>query len=158
MRLKVERTYRGPKYTIGNLYIDNKYFCNTLEDPDRGLTQDMPLSEIARIKVKGDTCIPYGTYTVTLNVVSAKYSDLKKYPYTAIAKGRMPRIMNIPGFEGVLIHAGNTQNDTMGCLLVGENKVKGQVINSQSTWKKLYKILQEANNKKEPITIEYVKK
>ena len=158
MKLKVERTYRGPKYTIGHLYIDNRYFCDTLEDPDRGLQQNMPLSEIARIKVKGDTCIPYGEYNLTLNVISAKYSDIKKYPYTAIAKGKMPRIMNIPGFEGVLIHAGNTQKDTMGCLLVGENKVKGQVINSQSTWKKLYKILQEANNRKESITIEYIKK
>ncbi len=158
MKLRVERTYRGPNYTIGHLYINDKYFCDTLEDPDRSLTQSMSLSEIAKIKVKGDTCIPYGKYALNLNIVSAKYSDLKKYPYATIAKGRMPRVMNVPGFEGILIHAGNTQKDTMGCLLVGENKVKGQVINSQATWKKLYSILREAADKKELITIEYIKK
>lgn len=158
MKLRVERTYRGKDYTIGHLYIDGKYFSDTLEDPDRGLKQGMAISDIAKIKVKGDTCIPYGTYHLSLNVISAKYSDLKKYPYTSIAKGKMPRVMNVPGFEGILIHAGNTQKDTMGCLLVGENKVKGQVINSQATWKKLYPILKAANDRKETITIEYIKK
>lgn len=158
MKLRVERTYRGPLYTIGHLYVNGKYFCDTLEDPDRGLTQSMPLTQIASIKIKGDTCIPYGTYVVTLNVISAKYSNISKYPYTAMAKGKMPRVIGVPGFEGILIHAGNTQKDTMGCLLVGENKVKGQVINSQATWKKLYPILKAASDKKETITIEYVKK
>lgn len=157
MKLEVKRIYRGPLYTIGHLYIDGKYFSDTLEDPDRGLTQDMALSEILRIKVKGDTCVPYGTYKVNLNIVSPMYSNLKKYPYTAEAKGKMPRIMNVPGFDGILIHAGNTQADTMGCLLVGENKVKGKVINSQATWKKLYPILKKANDKGETITITYTK-
>ncbi|MBQ9391956.1 MAG: hypothetical protein IJU02_07175 [Lachnospiraceae bacterium] len=158
MRLKVERTYRGKDYTIGHLYVDDKYFSDTLEDTDRGLAQDMTLSKIEKIKVKGDTCIPYGKYKVSLNIVSAKYSDTKKYPYAAIAKGRMPRIINVPGFEGILIHAGNTPKDTMGCLLVGENKVKGQVINSQATWKKLYLMLRLASSRGEAITIEYIKK
>lgn len=157
MELTVKRTYRGPKYTIGHLYIDGKYFSDTLEDPDRGLTQDMSLAKIISIKVKGDTCIPYGTYKLSLDIVSPKYSNLKKFPYTEMAKGKMPRVMNVPGYEGVLIHAGNTQEDTMGCLLVGENKVKGKVINSQATWKKLYPILKKANDKKEPITIKYIK-
>lgn len=157
MELTVKRTYRGPKYTIGHLYIDGKYFSDVLEDPDRGLTQDMSLAKIISIKVKGDTCIPYGTYKLSLDIVSPKYSNLKKFPYTEMAKGKMPRVMNVPGYEGVLIHAGNTQEDTMGCLLVGENKVKGKVINSQATWKKLYPILKEANDKKEPITIKYIK-
>lgn len=157
MELEVKRTYRGPKYTIGHLYIDGKYFSDTLEDPDRNLTQDMSITEILQRKFKGDTCIPYGRYQISLDIVSAKYSDIKKYPYTAIAKGKMPRVMNVPGFSGILIHAGNTQNDTMGCLLVGENKIKGQVINSQATWKKLYPILKAAKDRGENLTIKYVK-
>lgn len=157
MKLTVKRTYRGPAYTIGHLYIDGKYFCDTLEDPDRGLTSSMSLSDITKIKVKGDTCIPYGEYTVSLDVVSPKYSNLTKYKYASIAKGKMPRVLNVKGFDGILIHAGNTQRDTEGCLLVGENKVKGQVINSQATWKNLYTKLQEAKAKGETIKIEYTK-
>jgi len=157
MKLKVERKWRKSLYTIGNLYIDGKFFCNTLEDPDRGLTSNMPLDQIKSIKVKGDTCIPYGVYSVSLDIVSPKYSNTKKYPYASIAKGKMPRVMEVPGFDGILIHAGNTQKDTEGCLLVGENKVKGRVINSQITWQKLYTKLLAAKVKKEPITIEYTK-
>ena len=59
----------------------------------------------------------------------------------------MPRLLNVPGYEGVLIHAGNTQKDTEGCILVGQNKVVGQVINSQATWKALYtELLKDKNN------------
>lgn len=158
MELEVRRTYRGPKYTIGHLYIDGKWFCNTLEDPDRGLEQSMTLTEILSKKFKGDTCIPYGKYRVSLDIVSGKYSNIQKYPYTAMAKGKMPRVINVPGFSGILIHAGNTQKDTEGCLLVGENKVKGQVINSQATWKRLYPILKAAHDKGETINITYTKK
>lgn len=158
MTLKVERTYRGPLYTIGHLYINNTYFSDTLEDPDRGLNDTMSLNQIKKIKVKGDTCIPYGKYNLSLDIVSPKYSNLNKYPYASIAKGKMPRVINVKGFDGILIHAGNTQKDTEGCLLVGENKIKGKVINSQSTWKKLYTKLLEAKTKGEAITIEYIKK
>lgn len=155
MELLVKRTYKGPKYTIGHLYINGKYFCDTLEDVDRGLMQSMPLARILSIKVKGKTCIPYGTYEVTINVVSAKYSNFTKYPYAKAIQGKMPRILNVPGFDGILIHPGTDENDTDGCLLVGQNKIKGKVINSQITWKKLYSLLEEAANKKEKITITY---
>lgn len=154
MKLEVKRTYRGDKYTIGHLYIDNKYFCDTLEDPDRGLISDMPLSEINKIKVKGDTCIPYGEYVVSLNVRSPKYSNFAKYPYARICSGYMPRVVGVKGFEGILIHPGNSQKDTEGCLLVGRNTVKGRVMNSQETWKNLYNKLKEANGE---ITIKYTK-
>lgn len=157
MELLVKRTYRGPKYTIGHLYINGKYFCNTMEDVDRGLTQEMTLSQILSVKIKGKTCIPYGTYEVTLNIISGKYSNFAKYPYAKPMKGRIPRVLNVPGFEGILIHPGTDENDTDGCLLVGENKVKGKLINSQVTWKKLYSILEKASYKREKITITYSK-
>ena len=143
MKLELKRIAKKDKYTIGHLYVDNKFFCDTLEDPDRGLTSTMNLTEIKAKKIKGDTAIPTGTYKITLDVVSPKYSNFSKYPYVKFCGGKMPRLLNIPGYEGVLIHAGNTQKDTEGCLLVGSNKVVGKVINSQATWKKLYEILQK---------------
>ena len=146
MKLELIRKWKKQDYTIGELYIDGKFFSNTLEDPDRGLTSTMSLTEIKSKKIKGDTAIPTGTYKITLDVVSPKYSNFSKYPYVKFYGGKMPRLLNIPGYEGVLIHAGNTQKDTEGCLLVGENKVVGKVINSQVTWKKLYEILQKDKN------------
>ena len=146
MKLELKRIAKKDRYTIGHLSIDGKYFCDTLEDPDRGLTSTMSLTEIKSKKIKGDTAIPTGTYKITLDVVSPKYSNFSKYPYVKFCGGKMPRLLNIPGYEGVLIHAGNTQKDTEGCLLVGENKVVGKVINSQVTWKKLYEILQKDKN------------
>lgn len=157
MKLVVKRTYRGPNYTIGHLYVNDKYFCDTIEDTDRGLTQKMSKIEIAKIKVKGQTCIPYGTYIVTMNVVSVKYSNFSKYPYASFVNGKMPRILNVPGFDGILIHPGSTQLDTDGCLVVGENKAKGKVINSQATWRRLCLLLLEASKKREVITITYIK-
>ena len=154
MKLVVQRKYRKDKYTIGKLYIDGEYFCDTLEDPDRGLTDSMSLPQILKAKIKGDAAIPYGKYVLSISIVSPKYSNLAKYPYAKIANGKMPRVLNVKGFDGILIHAGNSARDTMGCLLVGENKVKGQVINSQATWTRLYKKLQSA---KGIITIEYTK-
>ena len=65
----------------------------------------------------------------------------------------MPRILNIPGYDGVLIHPGNTDKDTMGCLLVGQNTVIGKVTNSKATFEKLYPILKAASDKGERITI-----
>ena len=108
MKLELKRIAKKDKYTIGHLYVDNKFFCDTLEDPDRGLTSTMNLTEIKSKKIKGDTAIPTGTYKITLDVVSPKYSNFSKYPYVKFCGGKMPRLLNIPGYEGVLIHAGNT--------------------------------------------------
>jgi len=65
----------------------------------------------------------------------------------------MPRLLNVPGYEGVLIHAGNSAKDSSGCILVGKNTVVGKVTNSQNTFLELYAILKQANNKNEKITI-----
>lgn len=147
MKLTLIRKYKKKDYCIGELYVDNKFFCDTLEDPDRGLTSTMNLTEIKAKKIKGDTAIPTGTYKITLDIVSPKYSNFSKYPYVKFCGGKMPRLLNIPGYEGVLIHAGNTQKDTEGCLLVGMNRQIGKVLDSQKTFKKLYdKLLADKNN------------
>lgn len=153
MELTLNRRYNGPTYTIGSLLVNGAYYCDTLEDKNRKLSSTMSLEEINKIKVHGETAIPYGKYNVTLSVKSTKYSNFSKYKYAAFTQGYIPRLLNVPGFEGILIHAGNKDADTEGCILVGENKVKGKVINSQTTWVNLYKLLKEANDNKEPITI-----
>lgn len=152
MRLKLIRKYKLPAYTIGKLYINGVYFCDTLEDTDRGLSDTMPVAEIARRKRYGTTAIPYGTYRIDMNTISPKYQ--KRNPaYTRAYQHKLPRLLNVKGFEGVLIHAGNTANDTLGCVLVGRNTVKGKVLQSQATWRTLMdKLLTDRNN----ITLEIV--
>ena len=151
MNLNIKRVYKGPTYTIGKLYINNEYFCDTLEDTDRGLTDKMTLTEILKIKKPSETAIPSGTYNITLDVVSPRFST--KAFYRQVCNGKLPRLLNVKGFDGVLIHSGNTEKDSSGCILVGQNKVKGKVINSQETFKKLYKILKDSWDKDKSITI-----
>jgi hypothetical protein len=101
MKLLLKRRFKGESYTIGSLYIDGAYFCDTLEDRDRGLDQSMSLDEIKRLKVAGETAIPTGTYEVTLNVVSPKYSTREAYRFCS---GKVPRLLSVKGYEGILIH------------------------------------------------------
>lgn len=108
MKLYLLRKFKGPEYTIGNLYIDGEFFSNTLEDVVR------------ESKIKHETAIPAGTYKIELTF-SAKFKKI------------LPILLNVPNFEGIRIHAGNTKSDTSGCILVGENRVKGKVINSLKT-------------------------
>lgn len=132
MEILLKRIAKKNLYTIGKLYIDGVYFCDTIEDKDRGLSQSMLLEEIKKIKVPNETAIPTGTYNVTLNVVSPKFKDRAwAKPYG----GKVPRILNVPGFEGVLIHPGTDQNSTSGCVILGKNKIVGKVIESQATFK-----------------------
>lgn len=151
MELVVDRKWKEQSYTVSNLTVNGKWFCNVLEDTDRGLDSSMSLSKIQELKKPSITAIPKGTYEITLDVISPRFCT--KDFYKKICNGKLPRLLNVKGFEGILIHAGNTDKDTSGCLLVGLNKVKGQVINSQDTFKKLYSLLKEAHNKGEKLTI-----
>ncbi|MBO4550595.1 MAG: hypothetical protein J5733_07675 [Bacteroidaceae bacterium] len=142
MELKLKRIARRDTYTIGHLYIDGEYFCDTIEDKDRGLAQHLPL-EVNKAKKKySETAIPTGRYQVTLSVKSPKFALKKAYEFCG---GYLPRLLKVPAFDGVLIHIGNTAKDSAGCILVGQNKVVGQVINSTETFAKLYNKLRHAN-------------
>lgn len=143
MELKLERIARKPTYTIGHMYVDGKYFCDTIEDTDRGLDQKFPLSINKAKKKKNITCIPKGKYQVTLGIQSQKYKSRASY---AFCKGFLPRLINVPAFEGILIHIGNTADDSAGCILVGKNKVVGQVVESTATFRKLYDVLKQAKD------------
>ena len=145
MKLLVKRVTKASDFTLGELYIDGKFFCYTCEDKDRGLTQSMPVSVIEKIKVKTATCIPYGKYKVTLDVVSPKYSN-PKYKWAKKIGAKVPCLIDVPGYAGVLIHVGNTAKDTDGCLLVGFAKSKNGVLQSTACFEKLYSILLKDKN------------
>lgn len=143
MKLTLERKWPKSTYTIGNLYINGQYFCNTLEDVDSGLTQDMDENTIFDIKVKGQTAIPKGTYTLSWSY-SPKF---KKY---------MLAVNNVPGFSGIRIHAGNTDKDTEGCILVGKNTKVGQLTCSRATLMQLNEIVKAAIHGGQKIELEIV--
>ena len=141
MELKVIREPHGAA-TPGKLLVNGSFFCYTLEDQDRGLTQSMPLSEIQRLKVHSQTAIPKGKYTVVIS-----YSN---------RFGRMlPLLSNVPGFEGIRIHPGNFISNTEGCLLVGTGRSGDTITNSRAAFDALFPQL-EAASKREKITIEIV--
>lgn len=143
MKLTLKRIALKPTYTIGKLYIDNHYFCDTLEDKVRDLNKDGDLNDVGEGKVAGQTAIPYGTYKVTMDVQSPKFSQRASYAW---CKGYLPRLLNVPHFDGIMIHSGNDATHTAGCILVGENTVKGKVLNSMNTLKRLYDILKGADD------------
>lgn len=143
MELYLKRIAKRDKYTIGRLYIDGVYFCDTIEDKDRGLKQDAAYAANKRLKVYGQTAIPTGRYQVTLGVQSQRFSQKSQYKF---CNGYLPRLLNVPCFDGVLIHIGNTAEDSSGCILVGQNKVVGKVVNSTNTFLKLYSKLQDAKD------------
>lgn len=145
MELTLRRIARRDTYTIGKLYVDGVYECDTIEDKDRGLTSEMSQAEILRKKVYGETAIPAGRYRVRMDQPSPKYQQkAKQEAYYKQFCDHMPRLENVKGYSGVLIHPGSTEKDTMGCLLVGENKVVGRVINSRHSFKVLYDKLMKA--------------
>lgn len=153
MRVVLERIYNCATYCIGHLYVDGKYVCDTIEDTDRGLSQTMTDAEIKKRKVYAQTAIPVGLYPVTLKITSQKFS--KKPYYMKYCGGRVPRLLNVPGFDGILMHIGSTEKSSAGCLIVGYNTIKGRVTKSQQAYEKLYEVLASA---KDEIKIEVKRK
>lgn len=153
MKLKLIRKIKDSKFTIGELYINEVLECSTLEDPDRGLNSSMSETEIKSKKVYGNTAIPTGTYKIDMNTVSPKFKDRSwAKPYG----GKLPRLLNVKGYEGVLIHVGNTSADTLGCILVGDKSSNGRIINSTACFMELMTELLKAKARNEEITIEIV--
>lgn len=151
MELKVKRIAKQNGYTIGRLFIDGKYFADTLEDTDRGLDSNMPLDILKRKKLAHITAIPTGKYQVAMNVVSPRMS--RSNFYKQYGGGRVPRLLNVPAYEGVLIHCGNTAKDTDGCILVGKNTKVGMILESRQTYANLYPLLEATAKKEEKIWI-----
>lgn len=146
MKLTIKRTITRNSYTLGKLYIDGVYFCDTLEDRDRGLTQNMSVEQIKSMKVPGETAIPKGTYRVTLDVVSPKFS---KYPfYMQTCEGKLPRLIDVKGYEGVLIHvADGPKRDSLlqGCIGIGNLSAEEYLMNGKKVFVELYNKLKGNN-------------
>ena len=154
MELTVDRKWKKQSYTISNLTIDGKWFCNVLEDKDRNLDSSMSIAKIRELKKPSITAIPRGTYEITLDVISPKYCTNSFYKQ--VCNGKVPRLLNVKGFEGILIHVGDGPRGadlSSGCLLCGYNKVKGQLRDGKEVFKKLYSLLKEAKSRGEKITI-----
>lgn len=150
MKLKIDRRWKKEKYTIGRLYVNGIFLCNTLEDTDRNLNSSMSEDVIRFTKIAGETAIPTGTYKVVLaySPKFAKKSWGKKYG------GLVPLIFNVKGFDGVRLHVGNCPADTLGCPLVGDNKTVGRLTNSTKRYYELMdKYIMPAWTRKEEITI-----
>lgn len=144
MKLTLNRKFKGQTYTIGDLSIDGKFFCNTIEDVVRELPATCPDTSCGRSctcaeKVYAKTAIPAGTYKVTLQ-------------YSSRYKKKMPYLHDVPHFLGILVHSGNTEVDSAGCIIVGKNTVKGKVLESRATFQELYAILDSEGD----ITIQIV--
>ena len=142
MELLLKRNFLKKEYTIGSLFINDKYFCDVLEDTVRDINKNGKF-DCGEYKVKDLTAIPYGEYEVQLT-------------YSPKFKRELPILINVPNFEGIRIHKGNVPEHSSGCLLVGENKERGKVINSTKYETELVKIIKSAINKAEKITIKIV--
>lgn len=132
MELKLNRIFLGSSATIGELLVNDKYLCDTLEDRVR------PEGE----KVYGKTAIPEGTYEVKLT-------------HSPRFKKILPEILNVPNFSGIRIHTGNSSKDTEGCILVGtwDGEKEDWVGNSRIAFDELTSLLEKATNNKEKVTI-----
>lgn len=156
MELTLKRIALRSEYTIGKLYVDGEYVCDTIEDTVRDLDKDGKFAN-GEVKIPGKTAIPYGRYEITMKVKSPKYSNFSKYSWAKKYDGYLPRLLNVPHFDGVLIHVGNSALDSEACVLVGENKVVGKVINSVNTFRRLMdEYLVPAKKRNEKIFIEVV--
>lgn len=144
MRVTLKRIAFKDKYTIGRIYINDRYFCDALEDKDRGLYDWQSEGYILEKKIKHETAIPYGMYKLL-------------WSYSPKYKRMMPEITGVKGFSGIRIHSGNTQDDTSGCILLGFNKKVGMVLDSRKTCKKFDAIIEECHKRGEPITFEITK-
>lgn len=153
LKLVLHRKYKKSDYTIGLLYINGTFFSNTMEDKDRGLTFNMPLFEIKSKKVYGETAIPKGVYRIEMTY-SPKFASRA---WCSKEAGKSPQIMNVPGFSGIRIHPLNVAADSLGCIGVGDNTVKGKITNSTVRYRQLIeKHILPAIKRGDTITLEII--
>ena len=126
MKIKVDRIYKGESYTIGKMYLNGEYFCDTLEDA------------IRPVKIPNETAIPAGTYKVEVT-------------YSPRFKRNLPLLVDVPNYTGIRIHNGSNKDHTSGCILVGFNTSKGKLTDSRKISDKLTNLLESLS---EPIEIE----
>jgi hypothetical protein len=144
MELQLKRQTFTEQSTIGTLSIEGKFECFVLEDQDRGLSDTMSLEKIAGTKVYGKTAIPYGRYEIDWTM-SARF------------KVMMPILLNVKGFSGIRIHKGNTEVDSLGCLLCGTRKKSNMVTESTLATRNLYTKIENAKKQGQRIYITIIR-
>jgi hypothetical protein len=144
MELQQKRETFTDESTIGTLSIEGKFECFILEDKDRGLNDNLTLEQILKVKVYGKTAIPYGRYEVDWTM-SARF------------KVMMPILLNVKGYSGIRIHKGNTEIDSLGCLLCGTRKKNNMVTESTLATKNLYAKIENAKKQGQRIFITIVR-
>ena len=144
MELQLKREIFTDESTIGTLSIDGKFECFVLEDRDRGLNDTLTLEQILKVKVYGKTCIPYGRYEVDWTM-SARF------------KVMMPILLKVKGFDGIRIHKGNTEIDSLGCLLCGTRKKNNMITESTLATRNLYAKIETAKKQGQRIFITIVR-
>lgn len=151
MEIVVHRKWKKEDYTISRLFVDGELVANALEDTDRGLDDGMEDWQIRNKKIPNRTAIPTGRYEIDMSTISPRFSQ--KPFYMEVCQGKVPRIKNVKGFDGILLHCGTDETHSSGCLLVGLNKVRGKLTDSKETFKKVYALMKEAHDKGETIYI-----
>lgn len=151
MEILLNRRYKKENYTIGLLSIEGEFACSTLEDTDRALDDGMEDWQIRNKKIPNRTAIPTGRYEIDMSTISPRFSQ--KPFYMEVCQGKVPRIKNVKGFDGILLHCGTDETHSSGCLLLGLNKIKGKLTDSKETFKKVYALMKEAHDKGEAIYI-----
>lgn len=142
MELLLERKYPKNNYTIGNLFINGKFYCNIIEDTVRDFNKNGTF-DCGELKISGHTAIPYGKYEIQVT-------------YSPKFKRKLPLLLNVKHFEGIRIHRGNTEKDSSGCLIPGENTKRGMVLNSTKYELELTNLIESANKKGEKVIIEII--
>lgn len=143
MEIILKRRYFSKTYTIGDLYIDGIFFSNTIEDVVRDLNKDGDLNDAGEGKIMHKTAIPYGIYKVIVNI-SARF------------KRFLPRLLNVPHFDGILMHNGVDETSSSGCIIVGKNTIKGKLTQSREFMNLLTDKLMAAQQRGEEIWIKII--
>ena len=144
---------RKRSYCISHIYIDGEYYCDAIEDYDRGLDESWTLTQIKKVKVASQTAIPTGHYKVNMHRHSPKFgaSSYAGGYYVKFCNGYVPCLDPVRGYAGILIHKGVNENSSAGCVIIGLNKSVGSVTDSQKMWEGLYNKMKAADAKGETI-------
>lgn len=150
MKILIDRNYKYPKYTVGEVYVNGTFYCYSMEDIDRGLHTDMPMRYFKERKVYGETAIPCGTYEVIIDW-SPKF---KRYMPHVMWRNADGKLVEVPGFSGIRLHPLNTAEDSLGCIGFGDWKGSNRIVNSKTMTSIITDKIQAARNEKETVILE----
>lgn len=150
MKIIIDRVYKYPKYTVGEVWVNGDFFAYSMEDVDRGLHVDMPARYMRERKVYGETAIPCGSYEVIIDY-SPKF---KKYLPHVMFRNDEDKLVEVPCFSGIRLHPFNTAEESLGCIAFGDWKGVSRIVNAKAKTNELTDMIQKARNKKDKVILE----